>query len=191
MLNRYILLNGCAFLASTYATTIGAGFMAESLIKNRDMTLLYLGRDIPGQIIGLGISVLLTLRLKSNPYRIGLMSSSLLPLSTTIDVFSPLIGDDNIMKYVVFSGALRTISFVGPAAAHNASIVKAISCYKEAGTFGVKNAVVTSGLATLGASIALVCMKGIEDDEYKRYLGIMVSMLYPLALSMSWKIMKI
>lgn len=190
MLKKYIIFHGLAFLSSTYAVTTSSGIMAETLIKERSMTLVYLGRDIPGQIIGLGLSILLNFKMK-NHYRIGLLSSSLLPIATAIEVFSVNLDSKSLPYAVLLGGTLRTISFIAPTGAHNASIVKAIKCYKEAGDFGIRNMVVTSSLSTLGATSAILGMSYIENEQYKKYTAIAVSMLYPLFLRSSWKLMGI
>lgn len=163
---------GFGLIAAT--STAMAATLSNKLLINQIPNEYYLGRDIPGQLVGLGLSLLLTYRYRNNPLRIGLITSSLFPIGVLADVMASKA--EHPIPYLMTGSILRNISYVGPAGAHTSCIVQ-ICKHHNANIFGTHNMV----LGSLGATL------GITTGIYLNQNPVLVACVYPISLYLGWR----
>jgi hypothetical protein len=169
---RYL---GFGLIAAT--STALSSTMTNRLLINKIPNEYYLGRDIPGQLIGLGVSLLLAHRFKQNPLRLGLITASLYPVGVSMDVIAGQVCEP--IPYLTVGSILRSISYVGPAGAHTAAIVQ-ICKHNNSNIFGTRNMVMGSLGATFGIIAGIYF--GVDNSS-----PIILSLVYPISLYLGWR----
>ena len=159
-----LLAGGCTAMAAT---------LTNKLLIGKINNEYYLSREVPGQLIGLGLSLIMVHRFKTNPLNIGVLSSLLFPIGVTADVMASK--SDNPVPYLMAGSILRNISYVGPAGCHTAAIVQ-ICKSNNPNIFGTRNMV----MGSLGATIGIIV--GVSCDHNP----ILIACGYPICLYLGW-----
>lgn len=169
---RYLTYGLVAATSTALSSTL-----TNRLLINKIPNEYYLGKDIPGQLIGLGFSLILAHRYKHLPLRFGVITASLFPLGTLMDVIASQV--DKPVPYLVTGSILRNISYVGPAGAHMAAVVQICKKHNP-NIFGTRNMVLGSLGATGGIMIGLYFSANL-------YSPILASVIYPVSLYLAWR----
>lgn len=188
----YIALTLGAYFMSSSSLTYTSKILAEKLVSRHE-TDLYLGRDLPGHIIGAGISLLLIASKRSNPYKSGIYSSCLLPVSVSADYFTAKYAEDRDKQsfMLVSSGIARSTSFVTSSGTHIFCVSKMMNdLVKSSGNtvchFGTKLAISNSLRATFGSMFALWFSSKFDQP----IVFLIFSLLYPALMARSFRIIR-
>jgi len=177
-MTTYIIACCGASIFTSISYTITSSMLIESVVETNPH--YYLGREIPGQMAGLGISLLLAYKYKSHPMRCGVLTSMLYPLGVYSDILASKSEDP--LQFMIFGSIIKSISYVGPTGAHTTSIVNI--CQKiTPSTFGSKNMILSSFGGILGISTGLYL--GYNDNKY--IFALFSSILYPIMLTIGWR----
>lgn len=174
---NYLVYSTFAAISSMTALTI-----TNSKLISKIEPEYYLGKDIPGQLISLSASILLSYRYKSNLIKLGVITSSMFPISIFLDLIAS--ESDSPSPYLFTASVLRSISFVGPAGTHTSTIVN-ICKNTNPVIFGNRNMVLTSLGATAGLSYGIYLSKKYENNNTIN--PIIISCIYPISLYLGWK----
>lgn len=166
---RYL---ACGLIAA--GSTAMSSTLSNKLLIGKIPNEYYLGKDIPGTIISLSLSLLLAHRFKAKPMILGVVTSSLYPLGVYADVMASR--SDHPVYYLTIGSILRNISYVGPAGAHTTAIIK-ICHTNNANIFGTRNMV----LGSIGATT------GIITGIYYEVQPVLVALIYPISLYFGWR----
>lgn len=172
----YLAATSIASLSTAMASTL-TNSMLLGKIKNE----YYLGKDVPGQIVGLGLSLIFTYRFRHHPLKLGVITSSLYPCGVGCDVIASK--QDDPVGLLVFGSILKSVSFVGPAGTHTTAIVT-ICKHHNSNVFGNHNMILSSLGATAGIVVGIYATTRLVDHDMS---PMVTSFIYPIASYIGWR----
>lgn len=186
---RYICCNSLAFTFSSVSFTISSNYIAKYLVHDTDNTTFFLGRDVPAQMVGLLLNVFLFTKIK-NPRTLGIITSSMFPIGTSLELYSTSLDPEYMKTYVVGGSILRTISMIGPTTCHYNAVMR-LSSLNDVGKIGTYSITASSLSAIVGTSSSLFFLSKLEDENYKKAISLASSFMYPLMLTCAWRVVKL